>query len=100
MDLYNFLAKLKVISADTLQDFGLSHEKTISVLKELTQKGVLQPFIRVVCPYCGSEVGVFDSPEDVPSKTEICECCLNEVDLTRKEGWILLFRVDLSKIQK
>lgn len=103
--LTNFLfhnsKKYEFISLSLLErELSLSVDSFLPYLLELSRTGVLEPKIRVMCPYCGSEVGIYSDPNEVPSDIEDCEICNEKIRLDRKEGWEIIFRINKKRLNE
>ncbi|RLI79938.1 hypothetical protein DRP07_09665 [Archaeoglobales archaeon] len=99
--LLNSYEKYEVISINLLiEELSLDLDTLVPYLLELSRYGALKPMIRVVCPYCGSNIGIYSDPSEIPETIETCDECFEDVHLKRKEGWELVFRINKKKLSE
>jgi hypothetical protein len=69
---------------------GVDESQALVFLSELCDEGVVEAKVKVRCPYCHQEHGIYASRSDVPAKSMNCFCG-EEFDPSEKTNWSVVY---------
>lgn len=72
---------------------GIDESQVLLFLTELCNEQALAAKLRVRCPHCSQDHGLFDSRSDVHEEREVCFCG-EEFDPQEKTNWTVIYEFE------